>query len=653
MDKNDFLIIAAAIVIVLVLAVFVKPALTGQPATIFPDEIMDFFAAKEVSRDVLVDPMVDSFSADVQNANLITYKSSVPQTPIPIPSYAERSDVAVPAIPLLPEKPPTPKPKEISSIEQETIPREIGKFVIDGEGIYIVPRAYPGNEDTRYSFTQIPNTTIIQSYAGKYSTKTSPIEIESRYFTISYTVDLPEFVQDTKPGQGDSGDEDAWAFEKMYSPVTQNNDDKDDEKGVESFSVNNPQFSITIINADTGEVVQTITQTNLDSRVWAGLFGEMDDADDDEKYENVNWDPRPWAENIFAGEGEYLFEIQASALNSYRVDILVPNPDPVEKDTERLLLALFIQRELRTLVSLFERDNLNGAYDYFATMTMAHIADEEVATEISQRITDLKPTRGIVSAFTITDAELYGASPVLSGTLTIDNAVSVGSEERDNVIVPWSITIDAIPTSRSQYQGVLRGEVGDKVYEAGWRYPTEIIQIMLQLEDRYAQAYGNGAPFYQDEALLETYSSDLMLLSAAQDRGSDISSSIVPIYPEPYLIPLDMHKFIAAYNADNIDELAYGEGISDALSKRINDAYTLDEIYQYFLAMRYAGITLKDFTIYSVDVRGNEASIRGEFIWDLGGNERKTPCEIIVVFEWTKPDQYMMWKIDTLPPLRY
>lgn len=657
MDKKNYLIIVVAIVIVLILAIFVKPVFTGQPATIIPGEGEYLFTAEKTQipmQESVFEQREDRLSVSTTPTALVTYNSVLPQTPIPIPSSAQRRETSIPMVTLLPEKSPTPQPTKASSIEQETIPREIGRYTIDGEGMHIVQRIYLGNEDTRYSFAQVPESRIIQSYTGKYSTITAPIEIDSNYFTISYTVDVPEFVRNAEPS-GEGGNEDAWAFEKMYSPVTtkSNNNDNDKEVLVESYSVDIPRFSIVIIDAITGNIVQTITQTNLDSRMWAGIFGDQEEVDDDEKYENINWDPRPWRENIFAGEGEYFFDIQTNALNSYQVDILVPIPEPVKKDTEPLLFALFIQRELRNLASFFERGNITPAYDYFAAITLAHIVDEGMSAVITQQINNLKQTGDIVSGFTITDAALYGSFPVLSGTLIIDNAIREEDEGEYGTIVPWSIAIDSIPTFRSMYQGTLQWEIGDEVYQAAWRYPTEIIRIMLQLEDEYTQGYANDATFYRDASLLETYSSDLMLLSAAKDQGIDINSGVVPVYPEPYLIPFDIQKFIALYNAENFERLAYGENISEALSKRINDLYTLDEIHKYFLTMRRAGITLKDFKIYSVDIRNNEASIRGEYIWNQREVERRTPCEIVVVFEWTKSNQYSMWKIDTLPPIRY
>ena len=656
MDKKNVFIVVVAVVLVFILAIFVKPALTGQPATIISDEVENRFTGRETQtlmQESVFEPQEDRFLVSTRPTALVTYKSALPQTPIPIPSSAERRETGLPMVTLLPEKSPTPQPTKASSIEQETVPREIGKYTIDGEGMHIVQRAYPGNEDTRHSFAQVPKSRIIQSYTGKYSTITAPIEIDSSYFTISYTVDVPEFAQYAEPS-ADVGDENAWAFEKMYSPVTtRDSNNNNEEVKVESYSIVNPGFSITIIDAKTGNIVKTITQTNLDSRMWSGIFGDQEETNDEDKYKNINWDPRPWRENIFAGEGEYFFNIQTNALNSYQVDILVPMPDPVKKDTEPLLLALFIQRELRNLLTFFEREDIRPAYDYFTAITTAHVADEEMSAVIMQQINDVKQTGGIVSAFTITDAELYGSLPVLRGTLTIDKTIRGEDEEEHGTIVPWSIAIDSIPTFRSMYHGTLKWEVGDEVYQTAWRYPTEIIKVMLQLEDEYAHGYGNEATVYRDRTLLETYSSDLMLLSAAKDQGINMNSGVVPVYPEPYLIPFDIQKFIALYNADNFERLVYGENISGALSKRINDTYTLDEIYQYFLAMRHVGITLKDFKIYSADIRNNEASIRGEYIWDLGKIERRTPCEIVVVFEWTKPNQYSMWKIDTLPPLRY
>jgi len=653
---KEKILIIVAILIVFILAIFLSPALTGQPVTMFPDDLKHLVSGKETqvtAQEAVFESREERLPVSIAPTALVTYQSALPQTPIPIPSSAQRKETEIAMATLLPEKPPTPQPTRASSIEQETVPREIGRYTIDGEGMHIVQRVYPGNEDTRYSFAQVPKSRIIQSYTGKYSTITAPIEVDASYFIISYTVDVPEFVQDAQPS-AEVGDKDTWAFEKMYSPVTTKGNNNDEKVKVESYAVDNPRFSITIIDAKTGNIVKTITQMNLDSRMWAGVFGEQENADDgDEKYENINWDPRPWRENVFAGEGEYLFDIQTNALNSYQVDILVPIPEPVKKETEPLLLALFIQRELRNLVTFFTYENRAPAYNYFTAIAKAHVVDDEMNAVIARQITDLKQTRAIVSTYTIADAELHGSSPVLRGTLTIDRAIRGEDEEEDRRTVPWSIAIDSIPTSRSIYQGTIKWEVEDEVYQAAWRYPAEVIRKILKLEDEYTRRYGNDATFYRDASVLETYSSDLMLLSAAKDQGIDMNSGVVPVYPEPYLIPFDIQKFIALYNADNFERVAYGENISEALSKRINNAYTLDEIHQYFLAMRHVGITLKDFKIYSVDIRGNEASIRGEYIWSQGKRERRTPCEIVVVFEWTKANQYSMWKIDTLPPLRY
>ena len=651
MNTKDLLVIIAAIVIVLILAVFVKPMITGEPVTILPSENNGFFPEREMSLPDRETPIPTwEPTPEPQNTpsmmeaptTLVTYTSVITQTPIPTPT--QKTGVPTPFVTLLPERSPTPQLRTIDlSIERETIPREIGRIRINGEGIHIIPRIFPTNDGIRYSFAQTPESRLIQSYNGKFSTITKPIEIDSNYFTISYTVDVPEFLQRATPSS-----EDTWAFDKMYSPATRNRNNNDNEVRVESFSVNNPHFSITVFDAETGEAVRTITQTNLDPRIWAGIFGNEEGTSNDPRFENVNWDPRPWTENIFAGKGEYFFEINANALNSFRVDILAPTIEPVKRDTERLLLALFIQRELRNIVSLFERDDVNPAYNYFTVIATSHIADEEIDTVVTQQINNLKSTRGIVSEFTITDSELYGTSPILHGTLTINNVPSGG-----DIIIPWKIEIDSIPTYNSRYRGTISWEIREETYQAAWEYPTAVIQMILQLENEFKNTYANEAAFYHDSTLLETYSSDLMLLSAAQYQGIDISSGVVPVLPEPYLIPLDIHKFITRFNADNYRMLAYGENIAETLSERINDAYTLDEIYHFFLEMRYAGITIKDFQIYNVDIRGNHATIRGEYIWERHGRERRTPCEIVIAFEWTKPNQYTMWKMDTLPPLRF
>ena len=635
MNIKDLLIIVVAIVIVLILAVFVRPIITGEPATFLPNGDSNRIPNTATPVPTAYTPVPTPATPP---GRLVEYTSIIPQTPRPTPT--PQMNVPTPSITLLPDSPPTPRPVRPSTIDQETVPREIRRFLVDGEGIRVVPRIFPSSDNVRYSFTQTPDTQLLKSYTGRFSTITDPLQIDSKFFTISYTVDLPEFLQSATPS------EDTWAFDRMYSPRDRG-ESKDDVR-YESFSVTNPHFAITVIDAETGEIVRVITQTNLDPRAWSGLFGREENKNDDTRFENISWDPRPWTENIFAGEGEFIFEINANALTSFRVDILTPTIQPVQRDTERLLVALFVQRDLRNLISLFQRDDKGPAYNYLTQIATNSIADDGMKAVVTQQINNMRAYGNIVSGFIMTDTLMYGAAPTLTGTLTIYNAAS-----GVNTIVPWEIAIDSIPPSMysTWYQGTLHWD--GESYKAAWRYPTKLIHIILLLETEFKNRYANEAAFYHEPTLLETYSSDLMLLSAARYQGIDISSGVVPVLPEPYLIPLDMHKFIKVFNADNYRTLAYGESIADTLSQRINESYTLDEIYNFFLEMRYAGIVIQDFLIYNVDIRGNYASLRGEFIWERNGAERRTPCEIIVAFEWTEANQFTMWKLDTLPPLRW
>jgi hypothetical protein len=208
---KEKILIIVAILIVFILAIFLSPALTGQPVTILPDDLKHLFSVKETqipAQEAIFDSREDQLSVSTAPTALATYQSVLSQTPIPIPSSAQRRETKVAMATLLPEKPPTPQPTKASSIEQETVPREIGRYTIDGEGMYIVQRVYLGNEDTRYSFAQVPKSRIIQSYTGKYSTITAPIEVDASYFILSYTVDVPEFVQNTEPS-AEVGDKDA------------------------------------------------------------------------------------------------------------------------------------------------------------------------------------------------------------------------------------------------------------------------------------------------------------------------------------------------------------------------------------------------------------------------------------------------------------
>ena len=275
MDKKDAMYGVAALIIILIIALVIKPIATGHPV----------------------------------NTGL-----SVPTTPYPTitPITPVFTPLITPITPITPVFTITPTPSPAPTWDAST--KTVG-FV--NSSVYgITPQDALPNASRLDS---VPLNNSMTSYAkisGKFSGTTQIIKIPFPYWQIVYTVDpvaqpslntvQPEAT--SKSGVASSG------VQGSYSSAT-------------------PSFTIQVMDADDpNRIVRTISPPGgIDLNLWKGIKNTVNPAVTNVKlgHETTSADvpyndPRPWTEKFYEGQRSYYFIIKAELLNSYDIDIQVP-----------------------------------------------------------------------------------------------------------------------------------------------------------------------------------------------------------------------------------------------------------------------------------------------------------------------------------------
>jgi len=272
MDKKDVMYAAAAIIIILAMALVVKPMMTGQPVnTGIP---------------------LPATTAVIQNVTGAPVTSFVPATVVTTPTPV-----------------PTPTPLPTWNNKVQTV-----GFVNSSTYGVTLTEAIPNG--TR--FDNLPLNTSMTSYAkinGQFSGTTQVIKIPFPYWEMVYTV---EPVAETKTASvavtGTKGSAIAYSgVQGSYSGVI-------------------PEFTIQVMDAeDPNRIVRTISPPGgIDINLWKGIKGTINPASTAKKgkettsADTVYTDPRPWTEKFFEGQRSYYFIINAQLIKSYSIDLRVP-----------------------------------------------------------------------------------------------------------------------------------------------------------------------------------------------------------------------------------------------------------------------------------------------------------------------------------------
>ncbi len=275
MDKKDIMYIVGGLCIILIIALVIKPAMTGQPIN--------------------------------------TGIPVATTTPIPIVTIALNASgitpVITPVTPITIAPTPTPVPTWDSTVKGIT-------FVDPSTYGVSFNQSLP--QGTRID--NLPLNTSMTSYAkidGKYSGTTQTINIPFPYWQLVYTIAPTPALKPAK------------------APVVTIKGEGISSSGVSgSYSSATAQFSIQVMDAsDPNRIVRTITPPggiNLD--LWLGTKKTVSNpqtltsgnqkatVDSDTKYV----DPRPWTEKFYEGQRGYYFIIKTQSIDSYSLDIKVP-----------------------------------------------------------------------------------------------------------------------------------------------------------------------------------------------------------------------------------------------------------------------------------------------------------------------------------------
>ncbi|MFA5222457.1 MAG: hypothetical protein WC391_09265 [Methanoregula sp.] len=280
MDKKDVMYIVAALALVLVIALVIKPIATGQP-------VNTGIATPTTAHQITEIP--------VQNINSTT--------PVPITLQTQINATSPP-----PKSTWDPKATQtIAFVNPATYGLSANQSQLTGT------RFNESGPDTNMSIIA-----TIASSDGKSGT-TSIMYIPFPYWELVYTLEPA-----TELTQG--------KFEitpTMGSGIA--------HSGISgSYSTAKPEFTIQVMDGDDpNRIVRTVTPPggiNLD--LWKGTI-KSDDADRyptrTSKYAEIQptpattpVDPRPWTEKFYEGQRNYYFIINSQSLASYSLKIQVP-----------------------------------------------------------------------------------------------------------------------------------------------------------------------------------------------------------------------------------------------------------------------------------------------------------------------------------------
>jgi len=275
MEKQDMMYLAAGLILVLVIALVIKPMVTGRP---------------------------------VETGIAVATTTPLPVTVV----YHQPVPVAPHIVSTAPTPLPTPTPTPVPTWNPAVTPTVI--FVNSSTyGVSFNPSSPGGTQfANNQPDTNLTTYTTIASDTGSSGT-TGVMYIPFPYWELWYTVNpVGEIIPASQQ-------------------VTPTNAEQPSYSGISgSYSTLKPQFTIQVMDGnDPNRVVRTISpQGGIDLDLWIGVQ-PTSDVNAPRKYLTEPTpvpatDPRPWVEKFYEGQRSYYFIITAQALESYSIQIRVP-----------------------------------------------------------------------------------------------------------------------------------------------------------------------------------------------------------------------------------------------------------------------------------------------------------------------------------------
>jgi hypothetical protein len=272
MDKKAVMYVVAALVIILIVALVIKPMMAKQP-------VNETFTPSQNTQQL---------SPDISGNSSAITKITVTSSPTLKPKPTATRNLSVQSIGFV-------DPSTYHVISDNTIPN-----------------------GTRIDQNPINNSmTTIATISGKFSGTTQIIDVPYPYWELRYTVQ-----PSTGPTLG----------KVEVTPTKGQGVSSSGASG--SYSTTMPDFTLHVIDGnDPNRIVRTISPPGgIDLDLWLGkkktvtnpqvtLKGQLATTPADTPYN----DPRPWTEKFFEGQRSYYFIITAHSLDSYNIQIRVPS----------------------------------------------------------------------------------------------------------------------------------------------------------------------------------------------------------------------------------------------------------------------------------------------------------------------------------------
>jgi hypothetical protein len=294
MDKQDIMYVVLALAIIVVVALVIKPLVTGQA--------MDLGLPTTTTTQSPGDNMTSA--AYVPAAN-VTIPTTVPTIIIPTP---------------------TPQPTWDMSVHNI-------EFVDPSQYGISFNQELPGG--TRFNESQ-PDTrmTTLATISGRYSGTTRTIYMPYPIWELWYTVE----PSGPTGGKDENEESSSTTSTSKLSKTTDSGRSNGDSTGnilEGSYSVTFPQLSIQVMDGDDpNRIVRTIIPPGgIDKDLWAEELDTSTDTSTDKTTTTkstddsttiIKLDPRPWKEKFYEGERKYFFIITAHSLDSYTIQFKVP-----------------------------------------------------------------------------------------------------------------------------------------------------------------------------------------------------------------------------------------------------------------------------------------------------------------------------------------
>ena len=472
MERRDIIVIIVAVFIVLIMAMYIKPLVTGKPVQLVPEELAGIFGGKnqtqmgnntsvfndtlnsnrDVPSIISINPtnlsagqVEKTITLEGKNLSIstnVTFVSGGLKKVFPVQNVNGSYQVSDVSLPEGNWSVQVQNGENGSVVNSSFIlhvapivtpvPTWNGSSVNVGfqngsSGAYMYPRNYPVDSNPVYSFSQ-QSTPLISytTFSGQYSAKTNSFHIPTGYWELWYTVEVSKDLSNPA------------ITKKSETTETDSKGRKVIPETTDSISVVNPQFSIQVNNDNTGKEVRTVIPPGgLNPRLWSGDFVSPNyDTEKSTEYSrpaptgtisNANWDPRPWKEKFYEGYQNYTLDVNAQNLISYSIEIKVPewrasdsNRTLSQADNNNMTRpGTFMENTMKTYIGNFNGNISDSATfgSIIGTLSQSYLSQHS-RDDIYRSLSTMKNSGITITGFQKTDSYYQGPEGSLKGDLT-------------------------------------------------------------------------------------------------------------------------------------------------------------------------------------------------------------------------------------------